>query len=105
MGWLFLFAAGLTEIVMATALKFAEGWTRPGASVLALVAAGASIYLLTKALQHLPLGSAYAIWTGIGAVGVALVGVLWLGESLAPARLACIALVVAGTVGLRLVHV
>lgn len=104
MGWTYLILAGLTEVVMAFALKQSEGWTRPGPSALAIVATGASIFLLTQAMKHLPLGSAYAIWTGIGSVGVVLVGIVWLGESVSALRLACIALVVAGTVGLRLAH-
>jgi quaternary ammonium compound-resistance protein SugE len=102
MGWLYLIVAGLIEVVMAYALKQSEGWSRLLPSVIAIVAAGASIFWLTKALKHLPLGSAYAIWTGIGSLGVVLVGIAFLGESASLLRLACIALVVAGTIGLRL---
>ncbi|KQV97520.1 multidrug efflux SMR transporter [Rhizobacter sp. Root1221] len=104
MGWVYLIAAGLIEVVMALSLKQSDGWTRPGPSALAIGAAAASIFALTKALGHLPLGPAYAIWTGIGSVGVVLVGVLWLGESVSAVRLLCIALIVAGTVGLRAVE-
>lgn len=103
MGWVFLLAAGLVEIVMAIALKQSQDWTRIAPSIVAVTAALASIWLLTKALRDLPLGSAYAIWTGIGSVGVVLVGVVLFGEALSAQRLACIALVIAGSVGLRLV--
>lgn len=104
MGWLFLLAAGLIEIVMAVALKQSQDWSRLAPSVVGVGAALASIYLLTKALRFLPLGSAYAIWTGIGSVGVVLVGVALFGEAISAPRLACIALVVSGSVGLRLLN-
>ncbi|NMV40593.1 DMT family transporter [Ralstonia insidiosa] len=99
--WLWLLAAGAVEIAMAISLKFAQGWTRPIPSVLGIVTALASVFLLTHAMRGLPAGTAYAIWTGIGSVGVTLLGVLVFGESMQPARLACIGLVIAGTVGLN----
>ncbi|QPF76158.1 multidrug efflux SMR transporter [Roseateles sp. DAIF2] len=102
MGWLYLLLAGVIEVAMAYALKLSEGWSRPLPSVLAVLAAAASIFWLTQALKHLPLGAAYAIWTGIGSVGVVLVGMLWLGEAASAFKLVCIALVVAGSMGLRL---
>jgi quaternary ammonium compound-resistance protein SugE len=102
MGWVLLLAAGLVEIAMAAALKQSEDWTRPVPSVVGVLTALVSIYLLARALRYLPLGPAYAVWTGIGSVGVVLMGVLFFGEALSAARLACIALVVGGTVGLRL---
>jgi quaternary ammonium compound-resistance protein SugE len=102
MGWFFLLAAGLVEVAMAASLKQSEDWTRPVPSVLGVLTALVSIFLLAKALRYLPLGPAYAIWTGIGSVGVVLMGVLWFGEALSAARLGCIVLVVAGSVGLRL---
>lgn len=104
MGWVFLLAAGLVEIAMAAALKQSEDWTRLVPSVIGVLTALLSIYLLAKALRHLPLGPAYAIWTGIGSVGVVLMGVFFFGEALSAARLACIALVIGGAVGLRLVN-
>ncbi|SEF30006.1 multidrug efflux SMR transporter [Variovorax sp. NFACC27] len=104
MGWVFLLAAGLVEIAMAAALKQSEDWSKPVPSAIGVLTALLSIYLLAKALRYLPLGPAYAIWTGIGSVGVVLMGVLFFGEALSPARLACIALVIGGTVGLRLVN-
>ncbi len=102
--WLFLIGAGLVEVVMAYALKRAESWTRPGASFLGVVAALVSIYLLAMAMQRIPLAVAYLVWTGIGAVGVVTVGVVVFGEVLSVARLACIVLVVAGTLGLRILE-
>jgi len=104
MAWIYLLSASLVEIVMALLLKASEGWTRLLPGLLGLAAGGASVFLLTHALKTLPVGTAYAIWTGIGSVGVALIGILVQGESAAPARLVCIALVVAGMVGLRLVE-
>ena len=102
MGWLWLFAAGAVEIVMAVALKYSQGWTRLGPSALGVGAALASIYLLTRALAHLPLGVAYAIWTGIGSLGVVLIGMVVWGEQASWSRLLMMAMIVAGTVGLRL---
>jgi quaternary ammonium compound-resistance protein SugE len=102
--WMWLGAAGAVEVLMAVALKRSEAWTRLLPSVVGLVAALVSIFLLTLALKRLPLGTAYAVWTAIGAVGVALVGVMAFGESLSPWRLGCIGLVVAGTVGLRMLE-
>lgn len=102
MAWLYLLAASIVEIAMALFLKSSEGWTRLWPSVLGVASAGASIFFLTHAVKTLPVGTAYAIWTGIGSVGVTLIGILWMGESASPLRLTCVALVVAGMVGLRL---
>ncbi|WP_432731230.1 DMT family transporter [Variovorax sp. W6] len=104
MGWIFLLAAGLVEIAMAAALKQSEDWSRLVPSVIGVLTALLSIYLLARALRYLPLGPAYAIWTGIGSVGVVLMGVFFFGEALSAVRLACIAMVIGGTVGLRLVN-
>ena len=104
MGWVFLLAAGLVEIAMAAALKQSEDWSKLVPSAIGVLTALLSIYLLAKALRYLPLGPAYAIWTGIGSVGVVLMGVLFFGEALSPARLACIALVIGGALGLGLVN-
>lgn len=101
--WLALFAAGLFEVGWAVGLKYAQGFTRPLPSLLTVAAMAVSLYLLGVALRHLPLGTAYAVWTGIGAVGTALLGMLLFAESREAARLACIALIVAGIVGLKLV--
>lgn len=101
MAWWYLLAAGAVEIVMALALKASADWTRLLPSVAGVAAALLSIFLLTKALRELPLGTAYAIWTGIGAVGVVAASVLFFGEALSWLRVLCIVLVVAGSVGLR----
>ena len=102
MAWVYLLLAGLFEIGFAIGLKYTEGFTRLWPSVGTIVAAGISLWLLTQALRTIPVGTAYAIWTGIGAVGVATLGVVLFLESASPARLGCIALIVAGVVGLKL---
>jgi quaternary ammonium compound-resistance protein SugE len=102
MAWLFLLVAGLFEIVWAVAMKYSAGWTRPWPSVVTIAGMIASVYFLAVALRTIPLGTGYAVWTGIGAVGTAILGIVLFSESLSPARLACIALIVAGIVGLKL---
>lgn len=104
MAWIILIAAGVVEIVMALALKYADGWARPLPGAVGIAAALASFLLLTLALKSLPVASAYAVWTGIGAVGVSLVGILFLDESAHPARLVCLGAIVGGMVGLRLLE-
>jgi quaternary ammonium compound-resistance protein SugE len=101
--WVVLFFAGLCEIGWAVGLKYTEGFSRLWPSVATGVAMLASVVLLGWSLKTLPLGTAYAVWTGIGAVGTAILGMLLFGESREAARLACIALIVAGIVGLKLV--
>jgi quaternary ammonium compound-resistance protein SugE len=103
MAWSILFAAGILEIGWAIGLKFTEGFTRLVPSVLTLASMAASILLLGLALKTLPIGTAYAVWTGIGAVGTALLGIILLGEPATALRLASIGLIVAGIVGLKLV--
>ena len=103
LAWVVLFVAGLCEIGWAVGLKYAEGFSRLWPSVATGVAMLASVVLLGWSLKTLPLGTAYAVWTGIGAVGTAILGMLLFGESREAARLACIALIVAGIVGLKLV--
>ena len=102
MAWVYLLLAGIFEIGFAIGLKYTEGFTRLWPSVGTIVAAGISLWLLTQALRTIPVGTAYAVWTGIGAVGVAALGVVLFSESASPARLGCIALIVAGVVGLKL---
>ena len=102
MQWLILILAGLLEIGWAVGLKYTEGFTRPIPAVLTLGAMTLSIALLGLALRHLPLGTAYAVWTGIGTIGTAIFGILVLKESAAPLRLLSIALIVAGIAGLKL---
>ena len=101
LAWSYLLAAGLFEMVWAIGLKYTDGFTRPGASVFTILAMAVSVYLLARAVAVLPVGTAYPIWTGIGAVGTALAGIVLFGESRAPVRLAFIGLIVVGIVGLQ----
>jgi quaternary ammonium compound-resistance protein SugE len=103
LAWAILFVAGLFEIGWAIGLKYTEGFTRLVPSVLTLAAMISSIVLLGLALKTLPVGTAYAVWTGIGAVGTAALGIYLFGEPATAARLASIGLIVAGIVGLKLV--
>ena len=103
MAWIYLVVVGLFEVVWALGLKYTEGWTRPWPSAGTVAAMVVSFWCLSQALRSIPIGTGYAIWTGIGAVGVAAFGILVFGESASPARLACIAMIVAGVVGLKLV--
>ncbi|HCG05309.1 MAG TPA: quaternary ammonium compound-resistance protein SugE [Desulfovibrio sp.] len=100
--WLALFAAGLFEVGWAVGLKYAQGFTRPLPSLLTIAAMAVSLYLLAVALRHLPLGTAYAVWTGVGTVGTALLGIAVFGEPANAARMACILCIVAGIAGLKL---
>jgi quaternary ammonium compound-resistance protein SugE len=101
MAWGFLFLAGLFEIGWAVGLKYTMGFTRVGPSVATLIAMVASLALLSIAVRTLPLGTAYAMWTGIGTVGAAILGVVLFREPATPLRLACILLIVIGIVGLK----
>ncbi|MBL8586888.1 MAG: quaternary ammonium compound efflux SMR transporter SugE [Methylobacteriaceae bacterium] len=102
MAWLILFAAGLCEIGWAVGLKYTDDYTRLWPTLATLATMALSVALLGLALKSLPLGTAYAVWTGIGAVGVAILGVVLFDESIDPLRLGSIALIVAGIVGLKL---
>lgn len=102
MVWVILLLAGLFEVCWAVGLKYTEGFTRLWPTVGTVLAMAVSFGLLSQAMKTLPLGTAYAIWTGIGAVGTALVGIALFGESANPARLACIGLIAAGIIGLKL---
>ena len=102
MAWVVLFIAGICEIGWAVGLKYTDGFTRLWPTVFTGVSLVVSMALLGIAVKSLPLGTAYAVWTGIGAVGVATLGVVLFSESASPARLGCIALIVAGVVGLKL---
>ncbi|MFW6021363.1 MAG: DMT family transporter [Guyparkeria sp.] len=99
--WLILLAAGLLEIVWATGLRFTDGFSRLVPTVVVLAIAWASFYLLALAMREIPMGTAYAVWTGIGATGVAVLGILWFKEPVTAARLGFIALIVIGIVGLK----
>ena len=102
MSWIILFVAGLLEVVWAIGLKYTHGFTRLTPSVITVTAMIVSIVMLSWAMRTLPVGTAYAVWTGIGAVGAAITGILLLGESASLARIASLALIVAGIVGLKL---
>ena len=103
MAWAILVVAGLMEVGWAVGLKYTDGFTRPLPTTLVVGAMVASVWLLAIALRTIPIGTGYAVWTGIGAVGTAVLGMFLFGESREPARLACIVLIVAGIVGLKLV--
>ena len=102
MSWIILFIAGLLEVVWAIGLKYTHGFTRLTPSVITVSAMIVSIVLLSWAMRSLPVGTAYAVWTGIGAVGAAITGILLMGESASLARIASLALIVAGIIGLKL---
>lgn len=104
MSWLLLTGAGLLEIVWAVALKQAGGFTRFWPSLIGIVSAIVSFVMLSLALKQLPVGTAYAVWVGIGALGVALAGIVALGESASPVRLSLLALILIGVIGLKLVE-
>lgn len=100
--WLLVGLAGLLEVVWAIALKYADGFTRFWPSVVTMIGAFASFWLLSHAMKTLPAGTAYAVWVGIGALGVALLGIALFGEAASPGRLAGIGLIVAGIIVLKL---
>jgi quaternary ammonium compound-resistance protein SugE len=102
MSWVILFVAGLLEVAWAVGLKYTAGFTRLWPSVFTLVTMAASVGMLGLALRQLPLGTAYAVWTGIGTIGTAIVGMLLLGEPAGALRLGSIALIAIGIVGLKL---
>ncbi len=105
MAWLYLLAAGLLEVGWAVGLKYTHGFTRIVPTALTVASMVASVALLGLSLKALPLGTAYAIWTGIGTIGTVILGIVLFGESASTLRLACIALIVAGIVGLKAVSV
>lgn len=102
MAWAFLLLAGLLEIGWAVGLKYSEGFTRPGFTLLTVLTMIASFLLLAQALKTIPVGTGYAVWTGIGAAGTAIVGMLLLGEPREAGRLACLVLILAGVTGLKI---
>jgi quaternary ammonium compound-resistance protein SugE len=101
MAWGILFIAGLFEMAWALLLKQSEGFTRPGPTIGFAITLFLSMFLLSQALKTLPVGTAYAVWTGIGAAGTAIVGMLWLGESREVLKLVSLIMLVAGIIGLR----
>jgi len=103
MAWLILVLAGLFEVTWAIGLKYTEGFSRFWPSVGTLAAMAASVALLGLAVRTLPLGTAYAVWTGIGAVGAVILGIVLFQESASAPRLLCVGLILAGIIGLKLV--
>ena len=103
--WMVLLVAGVLETAWAVGLKYTQGFTRLWPSVGTGVAAVASMVLLAIAVKEIPVGTGYAVWTGIGAVGTAVIGMIWLGESRDVVRVLCLALIIAGVLGLRFVSV
>ena len=102
MAWAILFLAGLLEMVWALLLKQTEGFTRPGPTIGFIISLALSMFLLATSLKTLPVGTAYAVWTGIGAAGTAIVGMLWLGESRDVLKLVSLVILLAGIIGLRI---
>ena len=102
MAWTVLIVAGLLEMVWALALKQSDGFTKLWPTVVFVVAAWLSFFCLSLALRSIPMGSAYAVWTGIGAVGIAIVGMVWMSEPVTTMRVRCIGLIVIGIVGLKM---
>ena len=101
MSWIILFFAGLFEVGWAVGLKYTDGFTRPLPTVLTVAAMAISLGLLGLAMKELPLGTAYAIWTRVGAVGTVIAGIILFGESMALIRLASVALIITGLIGLK----
>ncbi|AIC27476.1 MULTISPECIES: quaternary ammonium compound efflux SMR transporter SugE [Rhizobium] len=102
MAWFLLFLAGLFECGWAIGLKYTDGFTRPLPTALTVISMVVSVVLLGLAVKHLPIGTAYAVWTGIGTVGTVLLGIWLLGDEASVSRLACITLIVGGIAGLKL---
>ena len=103
MAWIYLAVAGLFEIGWAIGLKYSHGFSRPVPSLLTVAAMLMSLWLLSIAMKSIPVGTAYAVWTGIGAIGVAVLGMVLFGESREVARLVCLFLIIVGILGLKLV--
>lgn len=102
MAWIYLLIAGMLEIVWAVSLKYTDGFSKIWPSVVTVFGMIASFYFLAQALKSIPVGTGYAIWTGIGAAGTAILGIILFLEPASPSRLVCIALIVAGIIGLKL---
>lgn len=102
MSWVYLLLAGLLEIAWAIGLKLSDGFTRPAITAATVAAMAGSFALLALALRTLPIGNAYAVWTGIGTIGTVVIGILWFGEQASIIRLVFIGLIVAGIAGLKL---
>lgn len=103
MPWVILFIAGLLEMVWALLLKQSDGLTKPAPTIGFFISLALSMFLLAQSLKSLPVGTAYAVWTGIGAAGTAIVGMLWLGESREALKLVSLVMIIGGIIGLRLI--
>ncbi len=103
MAWIYLLIAGLFECIWAIGLKYTEGFTKLIPSSITLIAMVLSIWFLSLALKTIPIGTGYAVWTGIGAIGVAIIGMVFLGEPRQIARIICLLLIVSGIIGLKVV--
>ena len=104
MPWILLVIAGLLEVAWAVGLKHTQGFTKPIPSLLTIAAIAASLYLLAVATRSLPIGTAYAVWVGIGAFGTMIVGMIYLGEPVTTARIVFLALLVTSIIGLKVSH-
>ncbi|PSK99288.1 quaternary ammonium compound-resistance protein SugE [Murinocardiopsis flavida] len=104
MAWIFLVVSGLLETAWATALAMSKGFTRPAPTIVFVVTLVLSMGGLALALRTIPVGTGYAIWVGIGAVGTAVIGMTWLGEGVSVAKVLCLMVIVGGIVGLKLLH-
>jgi quaternary ammonium compound-resistance protein SugE len=102
MPWVYLFIAGLLEIAWAIGLKYTDGFKKPVASVVTVILMIGSFYVLSLAVKSLPIGTAYAIWTGIGALGTAILGMYLFKEPVTVARILCLGLIIGGIVGLKI---
>ena len=102
MPWFILFIAGLFEVVWAVGIKYTEGWTKLWPAVITVLGMIASFYLLSMALKSIPMGTAYAVWTGIGTIGTVIFGIIYFKEPTDILRIICILLIISGIVGLRI---
>jgi quaternary ammonium compound-resistance protein SugE len=102
MSWIILFLAGIAEVTWAVALKYADGFTKPVPIIITIIGYIASLLLLSLAMKHLPLGTSYAAWTGIGIVGTTVLGIFLFNEKLSPLQVVCVALIVIGIAGLKI---
>ncbi len=104
MAWFYLLIAGILEVVWAVAMKYSEGWTRLYPSIFTVISMAIGFYFLSLAVKSLPLGTAYAVWTGIGTIGTVIFGVIFFKEPVDLIKVICILLIVTGIIGLRLFH-
>ena len=102
LAWIFLLFAGITEIIWAIALKFSHGFTQLTASIITILGMILSFYLLSLAMKSIPISIAYPVWTGIGAVGTAVIGMLILGDNISLLKILCLILIIVGVIGLKL---